>query len=61
VKAAHPGAATPFFGTAGKPIPQYTLSAGLVRDQVHEGGARNRQMVARIAPTMEPVAATSAS
>lgn len=50
-----------FFSAADRPVLPLLFSLGLDRGHAHSGGARNRRMAARIARTIVPVTATSAS
>lgn len=46
---------------AGRPVLPLSFSLGVDRRRAHSGGARNRRMAARMARTIGPVTATSAS
>ena len=57
----HPGPAASFFSAVGRPVEPLSLSFSPDRGHAHSGGARNRRMAARMARTIGPVTATSAS
>ena len=57
----HPGPAAPFFSAADRPVLLLSFSLGQDRGLAHSGGARRRWMAARMARTIGPVTATSAS
>ena len=57
----HPGPAATFFSASGRLVLPLSFSFGLNRGHAHSGGARNRRMAARMARTIGPVTATSAS
>ena len=57
----HPGPAAVFFSASGRLVLPLSFSFGLDRGHAHSGGARNRRMAARMARTIGPVTATSAS
>jgi hypothetical protein len=57
----HPGPAVPFFSAADGPVLPLSFSLGQFQRHAHDGGARNRRMAARMARTIGPVTATSAS
>lgn len=57
----HPGPAATFFSASGRLVLPLSFSFGLDRGHAHSGGARNRRMAARMARTIGPVTATSAS
>ena len=57
----HPGPAASFFSAVCRPVEPLSLSSNLDRIHAQRGGARNRRMAARMARTMGPVTATSAS
>ena len=50
-----------FFSAADRPILPFSFSLGVDGGHAHSGGARNRRMAARMARTIGPVTATSAS
>ena len=54
-----PGAA--FFSAADRSVQPLSFSLSVDRDHAHSGGARNRRIAARMARTIVPVTATSAS
>ena len=56
-----PGPGAVFFSAAGRPVLLLSFSLGVDRGHAHSGGARNRRMAARMARTIAPVTATSAS
>ncbi|MDA1045071.1 MAG: hypothetical protein O3C57_07605, partial [Verrucomicrobia bacterium] len=63
-QAAKPLCFTPeavFFSAAGRPVLPLSFSLGMDRSHAHDGGARRRRMAARMARTIGPVTATSAS
>jgi hypothetical protein len=50
-----------FFSALDGPVLPFSFSLSMDRGHAHSGGARNRRMVARMARTIGPVPATSAS
>jgi hypothetical protein len=57
----HPRPAATFFSAAGRPVLPLSFSLVLDRGHAHNGGARRRWIAVRIARTIGPVTATSAS
>jgi hypothetical protein len=57
----HPGPAVTFFSAMDGPILPLSFSLGEDLGHAHDGGARNRRIAARVARTIGPVTATSAS
>ena len=55
------GSAVVFFIEAGRPVVPLSFSLAGDRSHAHDGGARNRRMVARMVRTIGPVTATSAN
>jgi hypothetical protein len=56
-----PCLAAAFFSAADRPVEPRSFSLDPDRGHAHDGGARNRRMAARMARTIGPVTATSAS
>jgi len=50
-----------FFSAADRPFLPLSFSLGVDGGHAHDGGARNRRKAARMARTIGPVTATSAS
>jgi hypothetical protein len=60
-KPGHPCPAAQFFSAASGPVLPNSFSLGLDRGHAHNGGTRNRWIASRMARTIGPVTATSAS
>ena len=60
-KLPHPRTVPTFFSAADRPVLLLSVSLGRDRGHAHSGGARNRQMAARMARAIGPVTAISAS
>ena len=60
-KSYHPCTAAQFFSTVDRPVPPHSFSFCQDRGHAHDGGARRRWIAVRMALTMGPVTATSAS
>jgi hypothetical protein len=57
----HSGPAAPFFSAADGPVLPLAFSLKQFQRHAHDGGVRRRRMAARMARTIAPVTATSAS